>query len=192
MQARRKKTGFSLPEILVAIAIMAVVAAVVIPSIGGQLRSGDDSRIQQDLTNMRAGIEQFMGDVRRYPRSIGQLTNIPTATTHSGLVGGAYTAGQVGRWRGPYITKDSGFATATGYDATITSTFDTLSLSNTGLTFAASGIRYLRVFMVGFDSTNALRLDQRMDDGVLTTGQLRWTVGTATADTLYYLALPVQ
>jgi prepilin-type N-terminal cleavage/methylation domain-containing protein len=191
MKARRRKNGFSLAEILVAIAIIAVVAAVVIPSIGGQLRSGDESRVQQDMVSLRTAIEQFLADVRRYPKSVGQLTNAPT-TAHSGLVGGVYATGQVGRWRGPYITKDSVSALKTGYDANISSVFDTLSLPISGLTFSATGTRYLRLILAGFDSTNALRLDQKMDDGDLLTGQIRWTVSTATADTLYYLTLPVQ
>jgi prepilin-type N-terminal cleavage/methylation domain-containing protein len=191
MNAPRNRSGFSLAEILVAIAIIAVVAAVVIPSIGGQLRSGDESRVQQDLTNIRSGIEQFLADVRRYPKSVGQLTNAPT-TAHSALVGGVYISSQVARWRGPYLTKDSAFALKTGYDATITSAFDTLSLGNSGLAVSATGTRYLRIFLVAFDSTNALRLDQKMDDGDLTTGQIRWTVNTVTADTLYYLTIPVQ
>jgi general secretion pathway protein G len=81
------KRGFSLAEILVAIAIIAVVGAIVIPSIGGQLRSGDESRVQQDLTTLRTGAEQFLADVRRYPNSVGQLVVKP-ATTESGLTGG--------------------------------------------------------------------------------------------------------
>lgn len=191
MSRRPNKPGFSLAEILVSIAILAVVAAVVIPSIGGQLRSGDESRLQQDLTSLRGGIEQFLADVRRYPKSIGQLTNKP-GVTENALVGGVYNAGQVGRWRGPYITKDSSFALKTGYDASFSTSFDTLSLPISGLTFAATGTRYLRIFLVGFDSTNALRLDQKMDDGDLLTGQIRWTMNTATVDTLYYLTIPVQ
>lgn len=191
MSTRRRKSGFSLAEILVAIAIVAVVAAVVIPSIGGQLRSGDESRVQQDLMNIRGGIEQFLADVRRYPKSVGQLTNLPLVT-HSGLVGGVFNTGQVGRWRGPYLSKDSVSALKTGYDVTLTSSFDTLSLSLSGLAFSATGTRYLRLILAGFDSTNALRLDQKMDDGDLLTGQIRWTVNTATLDTLYYLTLPVQ
>jgi prepilin-type N-terminal cleavage/methylation domain-containing protein len=191
LSRRRNKPGFSLAEILVSIAILAVVAAVVIPSIGGQLRSGDESRLQQDLTSLRGGIEQFLADVRRYPRSIGQLTNKP-AITESALVGGVYNNGQVGRWRGPYITKDSSFALKTGYDASFNTAFDTLSLGTSGLTSSATGTRYLRIYLVGFDSTNALRLDQKMDDGDLTTGQVRWTVNTAGTDTLFYLTIPVQ
>ena len=57
---RQPKSGFSLAEILVAIAIIAVVAAILIPSIGGQLRSGDESRIQQDFISLRTGAEQSL------------------------------------------------------------------------------------------------------------------------------------
>lgn len=180
MKANRKRSGFSLAEILVAIAIVAVVAAVVVPSIGSQLKSGDESRVQQDLTNVRAGIEQFLADVRRYPNSIGQLTNLPT-TALSGLVGGVFSTSQVARWRGPYISKDSVQAVKTGFDLSMLTAFDTLS---------SNGIIYMRVKIPAFDSTSALRLDTRMDDGDLTTGIIRWV--TTGSDTLYYWALPVQ
>jgi prepilin-type N-terminal cleavage/methylation domain-containing protein len=183
MTSPRKRAGFSLAEILVSLAILAVVAAVVIPSIGGQLRSGDESRVQQDLGAIRSGIEQFLADVRRYPKSVGQLTNVPTATTHSGLVGGTYSAGQVSRWRGPYITKDSTQAIKTGFDATITAAFDTLT---------DNGILFLRITIPSFDSTNAIRLDRKMDDGDATTGLIRWAVGTSPSGTLRYFAIPVQ
>lgn len=180
----RNRSGFSLAEILVAIAILAVVAAVVIPSIGGQLRSGDESRVQQDLSNLRSAIEQFLADVRRYPKSVGQLTNAPT-TAHTGLTGGVFSTGQVARWRGPYISKDSVLALRTGFDMNIATAFDTLTAPGTGIV-------YLRIIIPAFDSTNAARLDQKMDDGVLTTGQIRWTVSTATADTLFYYTIPIQ
>jgi prepilin-type N-terminal cleavage/methylation domain-containing protein len=184
MQSRKNKPGFSLSEILVAIAILAVVAAVVIPSIGGQLRSGDESRVQNDLANIRSGIEQFLADVRRYPKSVGQLTTAPTITA-SGLTGGVYNAGQVGRYRGPYISKDSLTAVKTGFDGTITNLFDTATV--TGF-----GGPYLRMTIATFDSTNAARLDQKMDDGVLTTGMIRWTAVASPSGNLFYYALPIQ
>lgn len=182
MKALRNRSGFSLAEILVAIAIVAVVAAVVVPSIGSQLRSGDESRVQQDLTNMRAGIEQFLADVRRYPNSVGQLTKLPT-TTLSGLTGGTFTASQVARWRGPYISKDSTEAVKTGFDLSMNLAFTSTTVNS---------INYLTITIASFDSTNAARVDQRMDDGVLTTGQVRWTVGTSPLGTFTYYALPVQ
>ena len=185
MHATKRRSGFSLAEILVAIAITAVVAAVVIPSIGGQLRSGEESRIQQDLSNIRSGIEQFLADVHRYPNSVGQLTNAPAASQalQPGLTGGVYTAGQVGRWRGPYISKDSVFALKTGFDVTMNSAFTSV---------AFSGINYLTITITSFDNTNATKLDQKMDDGVLTTGQIQWTVTSAPLGTLTYFVIPIQ
>ena len=80
MKVRAKKRGFSLGEILVAVAIIAVMAAVVIPSIGSQLNKGDVGRIESDLTGLRSGVEQFLADVRRYPASVSQLVTSISAT----------------------------------------------------------------------------------------------------------------
>lgn len=181
MNAGRKRRGFSLAEILVAIAIVAVVAAVVIPSIGGQLRSGDESRVQQDLTAIRTGVEQFLADVRRYPKDVGQLVKAPDSTASpTALVGGAISNAQVRRWRGPYISKDSATALKTGFDATMGGGFGDTTVS---------GVRYLQIRIPSFDSTNAARLDAKMDDGVITTGQIRFLMSTGV---LHYLALPIQ
>ena len=182
MKATKKRSGFSLAEILVAIAIVAVVAAVVVPSIGSQLKSGDESRVQQDLINVRAGIEQFLADVRRYPNSVGQLTKLPT-TSLSGLTGGAYTATQVARWRGPYISKDSTEAIKTGFDLSMNLAFTSTTVNS---------INYLTITITNFDQTNATRVDQRMDDGDPATGQIRWTVSASPLGTLTYYALPIQ
>ena len=83
MTGRRKRSGFSLGEILVAVAIMAVVAAVVIPSIGGQLNKGDTARVSSDLISIRSGVEQFLADVRRYPSTMSHLQTKPLALTAS-------------------------------------------------------------------------------------------------------------
>jgi prepilin-type N-terminal cleavage/methylation domain-containing protein len=183
MTSRANRTGFSLAEILVAIAIVAVIAAVVVPSFGSQLRSGDEGRVQQDLTNIRSGIEQFLADVRRYPKSVGALTNMPDSTATNALVGGLYKGNQIKRWRGPYISKDSTSALLTGFDNTITATFDTATVN---------GAVFLRIQIAAFDTLNASRLDKKMDDGVLATGLLRWVVGTSPSGTLSYYAMPVQ
>src|SRR3954466_4777723 len=111
-----KKKGFSLAEVLVTIAIIAVLAAVVVPSIGSQLKTGDESRVQQDLSNIRSGVEQFLADVRRYPASVTQLNTLIT-TGQSAITGGVYTSGQVARWRGPYLVKDpTAVSGGTGFD----------------------------------------------------------------------------
>src|SRR5437763_232529 len=85
--SKRNRRGFTLGEVLVTVAIVAVLAAVVIPSIGSQITKGDLGRISSDLLTMRGGIEQFLSDVRRYPNSVGQLTNVPgTGSTYGPLI----------------------------------------------------------------------------------------------------------
>ncbi|HET9426205.1 MAG TPA: prepilin-type N-terminal cleavage/methylation domain-containing protein [Gemmatimonadaceae bacterium] len=183
MTVRRKRSGFSLAEILVAIAIIAVVAAVVIPSIGGQLRSGDESRTQQDLTNIRSGIEQFLADVRRYPKNVGQLVKLPSANNDTALVGGEMNAGQIGRWKGPYVNKDSAATLRTGFDLQINPLFTSELWS---------GQAFLTISMAtAIDTASARSLDRKMDDGVDTTGTIQWSLAAATT-TIKYFALPIQ
>ncbi len=182
--SRQRKRGFSLAEILVAIAIIAVVGAIVIPSIGGQLRSGDESRIQQDLTTLRTGAEQFLADVRRYPNSVGQLVAKP-ATTESGLVGGVYTSAQVGRWRGPYLNKDSVSAIKTGYDLSVTTTFGYAN-------FPGTTQKYLTVDIATVDTGYARGVDRKMDDGVESTGMIQYTIAASPTTAVRFYALPVQ
>src|SRR3954466_9172283 len=117
-----KKKGFSLAEVLVTIAIIAVLAAVVVPSIGSQLKTGDESRVQQDLSNIRSGVEQFLADVRRYPSSATHLNTAITISAKDISVTN-YPASQVARWRGPYLVKDPTAASGgTGFDLSIDAT----------------------------------------------------------------------
>jgi prepilin-type N-terminal cleavage/methylation domain-containing protein len=181
---RQRKRGFSLAEILVAIAIIAVVGAILIPSIGGQLRSGDESRISQDLTTLRTGAEQFLADVRRYPNSVGQLVVKP-AVTESGLVGGVYNSAQTGRWRGPYVNKDSASAIRTGFDLTLNTTFGFVN-------FPSTTQKYLTIDIASIDTGYARGVDRKMDDGVENAGMIQYTIAASSTTTLKFYALPVQ
>jgi prepilin-type N-terminal cleavage/methylation domain-containing protein len=184
MIASKNKRGFSLAEILVAIAIVAVIAAVVVPSIGSQLKSGDESRVQQDLTAIRAATEQFLADVRRYPKSLGQLITQPESpTSDTSLVAGVFSTSQMNRWKGPYLNKDSATAVRTGFDASIDALFTSV---------AWSGQNYLTVSLPAVDTGFARALDRRMDDGTETTGSIQYTLGVPTTTTIRYFVLPIQ
>lgn len=181
------------------IALISVLAAVVIPAVTSQITKGDLGRVSSDLLSIRSAMEQFISDVRRYPSSVAQLTNKPTALSNGPLppvgtgnptcalvVATTYTAQEVARWRGPYLNKDSLAAIVTGYSQSIRPCFD-------AQTPVAGGISYEVILVPGIDSTTAAALDAAMDDGSATTGALRWLkkVG-AGVDTLKFLAIPIQ
>jgi type IV pilus assembly protein PilE len=197
---RRKRRGFTLGEVLVTVAIVAVLAAVVIPAITSQITKGDLGRVQGDLQTLKGSISQFVADVRKYPRSIGQLVVLPT-TSHTPVNSNTtYSDQELLRWRGPYLDRDSTTAPNTGYSLRMTSTsstgpfkFDTMTVGVSGVSSSSPGssdMMYLVVTIPKADQTTALALDAAMDDGVLTTGAIRWKAGTT--DTLKFLALPIN
>ena len=189
-QPKKKNRGFTLPEILVSITLVAVLAAVVVPTIAGQVKKGDPARVGNDFLALRGAVEQFLSDVRRYPKSLGQLTNTITSG-QSSLVGANYGAAEATRWRGPYLTKDSLSADSTGFGVAFRTPFDTLSLPVSGVTRAA-GITYLIVSLVGVDTASAASVDGMFDDGSPVRGSVRWSKGATGFDTLKFLAVPIH
>jgi prepilin-type N-terminal cleavage/methylation domain-containing protein len=202
-----KRRGFTLPEILVSITLVAVLAAVVVPTIASQVKKGDPARLGQDFVSVRGGVEQFLTDVRRYPASLSQLQTAIT-TTGTALTGtslGTYGSSDVSRWRGPYLNKD---LTLSGYGVTVTSAFNNDVYATSGTSpctpVATCGVRYMVMlvpFASGNDSTMAVELDKQFDDGDTKTGVIRYKrCATATpacntpatdADTLKLLLMPI-
>lgn len=123
------RRAFTLPEVLVTVALVGLLAAVVVPTVVGTMKKGDANRVAQDVTDIRGAVEQFVSDVRKYPASIGQLTNPITASLKplqtTNTTPSTYTASDVARWKGPYLSKDSVATTSTGFGYTIQSAFVT-------------------------------------------------------------------
>ena len=197
----RRASGFTLPEILVSITILGLLAAVVVPTIAGQMKKGDTGRIGDDLAAVRGAVEQFLSDVRKYPNTIGQLT-LPITASMAPLTGTSasnYGAADVMRWRGPYLTKDSAAAVATGFGLKMNGTFVVDSLLAAGYDSVTTGAcgavagcqKYLGVRIVGVDSASWSVIDQAYDDGNASTGIIRFK-STGTSAGMKYLVLPVQ
>ena len=101
----KRRKGFTLAEVLVTVSIIAILSAVVVPSVVRQIDKGDTGRIANDVSNIRTGVEQFVTDVRKYPGDVGQLTHAIAGSTDVDLVGGVvYTTSQQDRWKGPYVS----------------------------------------------------------------------------------------
>jgi len=203
------RRGFTLPEVLVTVALVAVLAAVVVPTVANQVKKGDPNRLAQDVTNMRGGIEQFLSDVRKYPASIGQLTN-PISTSMKPLATSAatpssYTAADVARWKGPYLTKDSLASSATGFGWAIQYAFQTDTFATTAsfgkatsadtkfLTLrvctSLSGVACTYAPTSPIDSLSWLSFEQQFDDANSLSGTVRYK---SDSGFIKILAMPIQ
>lgn len=173
--------GFSLAELLVGLSIIAILAAVLIPAVAGQIGKSDATRALNDITAIRTGIEQFVADVHRYPGKLSHLTNQITVAQKD-VNGSTYAASLVARWKGPYLARD----TTAGHFDTGFGAFATDSLVR--LTYQA-GVNYVTVQIVGIQQTDFNRMDAEIDGTVsATNGLLRWV----TPDTVRFLAMPIQ
>ena len=187
--------GFTLAEILVALALIALLAAVLLPTVAGQILKGDAARVQQDLEAVRAGVDQFLADVHRYPGKYSDLstkisTNTAAPTFHMDINAAGYSAGLVSKWGGPYVTKDTQNAVIeTGFGGTIQNGF--------GKSLNTNGINYLTIRIHGIAPADYDKIDQAID-GTTTAcpacrdnGLLR-LVTAAGFDTTKFLAVPIQ
>lgn len=185
--AVHQRRGFTLAEILVALALMALLAAVLLPTVAGQILKGDAGRVVSDLQAVRGGVESFLADVHRYPGKYSDMSKLITTTvaTHTDILGNGYNAGMVSKWKGPYITKDTTNASIeTGFGGSITNVF--MQVTNT------NAIPYLTVVVVGISGPDFDKIDEQID-GVVnrTSGLMRW-VSAGGIDSTKFLAMPIQ
>src|SRR4051812_24559033 len=106
MSTKTRRSGFTLPEILVTVTVIAVLAAVVVPAVTQYATKGDAPSAKSDVLQLASAITGFASDVRYYPGDLRQLTTKIDGTT-TGLVSDAtgnhtYTATDINKWAGPY------------------------------------------------------------------------------------------
>ena len=176
---RTRRRGFTLPEVLVTVAIVAVLAAVVVPAVTQQLGKADVPTFQASMGSLRTAITSFISDVKVYPGQVDHLqtaiqtTDFTLSVLGAGVGAPLYTAAQAGRWKGPY--DNSGSVTGTlvlGMD-----------WQTTNVLMDSSGYLVVEITKAdGADSTDAALLDIAIDgSNSKTTGLIRWELGTAPA-----------
>jgi len=187
---RGRSKGFTLPEIIVTITLIAILASVVVPTIISQVKKGDPSRMGSDYLAVRGGAEQFLSDVRRYPASVSQLTTVISTSMNplAGTSQSVYGTAEVSRWRGPYLSKDASAALNTGFGLSFTNAFEVDSLAVSGTANTSSGQKYmvLAISPGTVDTVVINDFDRQFDDGVPSTGLIR-----STASKILMLLMPI-
>jgi prepilin-type N-terminal cleavage/methylation domain-containing protein len=182
----KRRQGFTLVEVLVILAILALLVGVLVPTITNQVRKGDVQSVSSDLGNIRTGMEAFLSDVHRYPGQISHLSN-RIVVAQSDIHGAVYPASLVTKWKGPYISKDTvnaGFPT--GFGGLIQNALR--KNQNTNL------IDYETILITGIASADFYEIDALIDAPVdtinaKTKGLLRVS---AVGDTVKYLVMPIN
>lgn len=179
LKNRAGRTGFTLPEVLVTVAIVAVLAAVVVPAVTQQISKADAPAFSASVGSLRTSITSFVSDVRALPGELEHLqrqilvADFTLFGDGTGTGAPTYTASQAARWRGPYDNSGSivgNMVMGMGWQTTNV-LMDSLNYLVVEITKTA-----------GADATDAVELDEAIDGGNgATTGLVRWEVGVAPA-----------
>jgi prepilin-type N-terminal cleavage/methylation domain-containing protein len=100
----RCRRGFSLAEIVVALVIIAIMAAVIYPTVASNMRDSRSTALAQTFSGLSQGIAEYKRAITRYPGSLLLLTTAPVAADPD-ICGNNTTATLAALWRGPYASR---------------------------------------------------------------------------------------
>jgi prepilin-type N-terminal cleavage/methylation domain-containing protein len=213
-----RRAGFTLIETIVTVGLIAVMAAFVIPSVIQKSQSADPVKVQNDLTAVRTGMEEFSTDTKSgFPNQIRMLTNPPVATNHLVDSTTLLSPGQIAIWNGPYLNATIGTqpndSIRSGFNAFIHNHIQRWdAIHNAGefyggsgpTAFAAGSTLFTAVKITGLTATQAAIINSSIDGiddinvqppatnaGANTTGRFRFDAPVGGFVTAYYLASPI-
>lgn len=169
------RSGFTLPEVLVTVAIVAVLAAIVVPTVTNQIGKGDDTNLATNISGIRTAITAFVADARKNPSRLQNLVTVPLATDLD-LSGGAFGATAVAKWKGPYLsTSMKALSNTLKTDSIFMAlAFAVDSIADTNFVAPNKGMIGLKLGGVA-NTAAALHIDSLLDNGDgQAAGNLRW------------------
>ena len=70
-----KVKGFTLVELMVVLAVIALLLSVVVPDYMGRMRRAEEAVLQENLTLMRDALDKHYADAGKYPTSLDELVS---------------------------------------------------------------------------------------------------------------------
>lgn len=166
----RPGRGITLAEILIALVIIGLLAAVLYPTVIGQLRQGQSAALANQLNSLRQALAAYKQNVVFYPRVLTQLTNQPPNLAATSCNPGNLPANQHLLWRGPYLTQDIQAAGIPVGDALVQN-----AIVRNPLTTAGGQAGLLQITVQNVDSDINDDLEQQFDgNGDPTAGSILW------------------
>jgi prepilin-type N-terminal cleavage/methylation domain-containing protein len=114
MNKNVRRRGFTLPEVLVTVTIVAVLAAVVVPAVLNQVDKGDDAAVAQDAIAIRTALTTFVADTRKFPERLTDLGLDVLPTTSNDIDGADYGSAAAAAFKGPYINIGTSHTSPSG------------------------------------------------------------------------------
>lgn len=190
----KRRTGLTVAEMIVVMAIIAVLAAMMMPAMRGRSVHADAVALTNTLSGLRQGIQGYRLHTGWYPSSIFQLVAIP-GQQNSPLTtscGGALASATVqAAWRGPYISQQVGTGGIQTAGMAIAPDFtrDTVVVAG----FTGDIVGSLRINVLGVTQTIAERVDGAFDGGSFSaaSGAVTWADTGATPGVLVF-RIPVS
>lgn len=167
-----RRRGFTVLEVIIAILLIAIMSAAVIPALMGRIRDAQTSALSQTLFSLSLAIFEYRKAVTVYPPQLVHLATKPASTVTDACGVTAIGVPNSNNWRGPYVSRELVTGGIGIGDAQI----------NNQLRREPGPPVVLYMDVAAVDNTTTIDIETSYDGPITgaspTTGTIRYTTGT--------------